>query len=227
MRHLPAELRRAAARVALVSALALLTTSPARGDDWAAPRTATVFSEDGRRFVRVVPGTALGESVGFASAPKGSPARAEFYVRQDDRSYRLVADVALANPVAPVAALVSNAGYLITFDNWHNAGYGPVAAIYDPSGRLVKSWRLEDLYDATRVAAIPRSVSSRWWRCAPTGFVDPPTQWQAYVAERFGGTFVFTLAAGTVTYSPGRATCVEPPGAFSATVHPRPPSAER
>ena len=76
-----------------------------------------MFSEDGRRFVRVVPGTAVGDSVGFAGAPKGAPARGEFYARQDDRSYRLVADVALANPVAPVAALVSNAGYLITFQD--------------------------------------------------------------------------------------------------------------
>jgi hypothetical protein len=168
----------------------------------------------------VIPGTSIGETVGFAGAPKGTPARAEFYARQDDRSYRLLADVALANPVAPVAALVSNAGYLITFDNWHNAGYGAVAAVYDSSGRLVKSWRLEDLYDAARVAAIPRSVSSRWWRCAATGFVDPTTQRQVYVAERFGGMFVFTLAKGTVAYFAGRAPCTEPTGALSTTFHP-------
>ncbi|HZF04478.1 MAG TPA: hypothetical protein VE932_09125 [Patescibacteria group bacterium] len=209
--------RRAAA---IVVALALGAT-PALGDEWPGPRTVSVFSGDGRRFVRLVPGTSVGESVGFAGAPKGAPARGEFYLRQGDRSYRLVADVALANPVAPVEALVSNAGHLITFDNWHNAGYGAVVAIYDPSGRFVRSWRLEDLYDAKRIADIPRSVSSRWWRCAPRGFVDPPTQHQVYAFERLGGSFVFTLASGAVAYTAGRARCAEPIGGpFSATFHP-------
>ena len=201
--------------------LVALTAGPALADDWPGPRTVSVFSEDGRHFVRLVPGASVGDRVGFAGAPKGAPARGEFYVRQADRSYHLVADVTLANPVAPVAALASNTGHLVTFDNWHNAGYGAVVAIYDPSGRLVKSWRLEDLYDARRLAAIPTSVSSRWWRCAPTGFVDPPTQQQVYVFERHGGTFVFTLAGGTVAYAAGRARCTEPAaGPFSATFHP-------
>jgi hypothetical protein len=205
-----------AAGVAAIT-LALLAASPAVGDDWPAARAVSVFSEDGRRFVRVAPGSSLGDSVGFAGAPKGAPARGEFYARRQDRSYRLVADVALANPVAPVAVLVSNTGHVITLDNWHNAGYGTVVAIYEPSGRLVKSWRLEDLYDASRLPAIPQSVSSRWWRCAASGFVDPPTQRQVYVAERLGGTFVFTLASGTVGYTPGRAACTEPAGPVSAT----------
>ena len=200
--------------------VATLAPWAARADDWPAPRLVTVFSEDGRRFVRVVPGTSIGESVGFAGAPKGAPARGEFYVRQEDRSYRLVADVALANPVAPVAALVSNTGHLITFDNWHNAGYGAVVAIYDPAGRELKRWRLEDLYDTRRMATIPQSVSSRWWRCAPTGFVDPATQRQVYVTERLGGTFVFTLAAGSVSYSAGRGACAAPAGPLSATFLP-------
>jgi hypothetical protein len=203
------------------ASLVLLAASTALADDWPAPRALSVFSEDGLRFVRVAPGTSVGASVGFAGAPKGAPARGEFYVRQDDRSYRLIADVALANPVAPVAALLSNAGYLITFDNWHNAGYGAVVAIYDPSGRPVRTWRLEDLYEPKRIPEIPRSVSSRWWRCAPTGFADPPTQRQVYAFERLGGSFVFTLATGAVAYSTGRAACAEPiGGAFSATVHP-------
>jgi len=204
---------------ALVVTLALGATA-VFADDWPGPRTVSVFSEDGGRFVRLVPGTSVGETVGFAGAPNGGPARGEFYVRHGDRSYRLVADVALANPVAPVEALVSNTGHLITFDNWHNAGYGAVVAIYDPSGRLVRAWRLEDLYDAKRIADIPRSVSSRWWRCAPRGFVDPPTQHRVYAFERLGGSFVFTLVTGAVAYTAGRARCAEPIGGpFSATVH--------
>lgn len=217
----PTPMRRILAGPALALALVAAPAGPISADDWPGPRTVSVFSDDGARFVRLLPGTSVGETVGFAGAPKGAPARAEFYARQADRSYRLVADVALVNPVAPVGALVSNSGHLITFDNWHNAGYGAVVAIYDPSGRRVTSWRLEDLYDARRLAGIPTSVSSRWWRCAPTGFVDPPTQRQVYVSERLGGTFVFTLAGGTVAYAAGRATCTEPAGGpFSGTFHP-------
>src|SRR5437899_5368829 len=205
---------------ALVVTVALGATA-VFADDWPGPRTVSVFSEDGGRFVRLVPGTSVGETGGFAGAPNGGPARGEFYVRHGDRSYRLVADVALANPVAPVEALVSNTGHLITFDNWHNAGYGAVVAIYDPSGRLVRAWRLEDLYDAKRIADIPRSVSSRWWRCAPRGFVDPPTQHRVYAFERLGGSFVFTLVTGAVAYTAGRARCADPIGGpFSASVHP-------
>jgi hypothetical protein len=211
--------RRVVLTAALVSALAGLVAAPARPDDWPGPRPVGVFSADGARFARIVPGSAVGDTVGFAGAAKGPYARAELYARQADRAYRLVADVTLANPVAPVEALISNDGHLIALDNWHNAGYGAVVAIYDPAGRLRGSWRLEDLYDAKRLADIPRSVSSRWWRCAPTGFVDPSTQRQVYVPERLGGTFVFTLATGAFTYAAGQAPCTSPAGPFSATFH--------
>src|SRR2546427_9382953 len=45
---------------------------------------------------------------------------------------------------------------------------------------------------------------SRWWRCAPRGFVDPPTQHRVYAFERLGGSFVFTHVTGAVAYTAGR-----------------------
>lgn len=158
----------------LAGLVLLLVTSVAAADDWPGPRVLTVFSEDSGRFVRILPGNAVGDSVGFTGGPRGSYARGEIYARQPDRAYRLVADVALANPVAPVAALLSNDGYLLTLDNWHNRGHGAaVLAVYAPSGALLRAYRLEDLYPAPRLAAIPASVSSRSWRCGALGFVDP------------------------------------------------------
>jgi hypothetical protein len=118
-----------------------------------------------------------------------------------------MADVRLKNPVAPVDALVSNAGYLITFDNWHNAGYGQVVAIYGPRGAVIATYELERLYPPERLAQISTSVSSRWWRCSALGYVDPAKQTAIYVTERLGGTFVFEVATGRFEYRPGKVEC--------------------
>lgn len=199
----------------LVVALAL---APAglRADDWSAPQARHVFSSDGSRFVRIVPGSSWGEVVGFAGAGTGAHARGLFYALQADRSYRLVADVALVNPVAPVDALVTRRGELVTFDNWHNFGFGAVIAIYGPDGALRASYTLEELY-GEEVSEVPRSVSSRWWRCRPTGFVDPQTENRIYVREVLGGEFVLALSPPSFTYHPGAAECSPPQGPLSST----------
>lgn len=190
--------------------LVALVASPALADSWAGPRVSNVFSDDGRHFVRITPGESVGDTVGFAGARKGAYARGEFYERQPDRSYARVAEVSLRNPVAPVDALVSKGGYLITFDNWHNAGYGVVIAVYGPRGQPIAGHALEALYGPERLARIPTSVSSRWWRCPPLGYVDPGEQTRVYIREHFGGTFVVELATGRHEYHPGTASCPRP-----------------
>ncbi len=200
--------------IALVVAFALVPCC-VRADDWPGPRTQNVFSRNGGHFVRIVPGSSWGDSVGFEGAKKGAYARGQFYALQDDRSFRLVADVVLVNPVAPVDALVTDRGELVTFDNWHNFGFGAVIAIYDPKGGLRASYTLEQLYRAEKLSAVPRSVSSRWWRCQPTGFVDPETETQIYMREFLGGEFVLALSPPSFTYRPGNAECSPPRGPFS------------
>ncbi len=124
---------------------------------------------------------------------------------------------ALLNPIAPVDLLLSNAGYLITFDNWHNLGYGKAVAIYGPSGKPLASWQLEQLYTRDQLDAIKKSVSSRWWRCSPFHFVDLDEQTKVYVRESLGGYFVFQLPAGKFTYFKGTADCQPSAAPFSAT----------
>ena len=196
--------------------VALTAASPA--DDWPAARVKNVFSEDGARFVRITPGDNIGATVGFKGAKKGRNGRAEFYVRQRDRSYTLIADVELPNPVAPVDALLSNTGSLITFDNWHNVGYGKVVVIYDARGAIVRAHDLEHLYPREKVGRVPMSVSSRWWRCAPLGDVELQAQRRVYVPEFSGGYFIFDLQTGGFEYSAGTAPCQRPAGPFSVTV---------
>lgn len=203
-------------RICLVLGLAFLPQL-AIADDWPGPRTANVFSPDGTHFVRIVPGSILGDTEGFAGAEKGAYARGLFYAHQPDRSYRLVADVALVNPIAPVEALVTDAGELITFDNWHRFGFGEVVAMYDAKGQLLASFTLKDLYGEEKLADIPRSISSRWWRCDPFHFVDPSKQTRVYVRERLGGSFTFSLPERSFEHSPGGTDCQSPTGPLSAT----------
>ena len=168
---------------------------PAWADSCVTPWTANVFSDNGRFFVRILPGDGKGQ---------GSSARGEFYARQDDNSYRLTVVVPLSNPKAPTDALVSNEGYLITFDNWCFRGHGKAVVIYRADGRIVSSFELEELYDAVRLARIKRSVTQRFWRCYPPRFMETGGQAKVRVRETLGGYFLFDLSTGKVKYDPSQ-----------------------
>jgi len=115
------------------------------GDQWPAAQVREVWSPSRDHFVRVTPGTGVGETVGFSGAPTGPAATAEFYRRASDRSYRPVWMVSLVNPVAPSDAFLTDRGYLATLDDWHNMGYGKVVAFYAPTGARVRTYALADL----------------------------------------------------------------------------------
>ena len=208
-----------ALRIAL-NVICLLSSSRAWGDSWAGPQPFQVFSESAKYFVRVIPGESIGDTVGFGGARKGKFATALYYVLQADRSYKLLHEIRLQNPVAPVDLLVSDGGHFIAFDNWHNLGFGSVVTIYAATGKLVRSYELDQLYSAALLQRIPRSVSSRHWRCHPIHFIEPKEQKSVYVPEVLGGYFVFTLATGETAYATGaRKECIAPRGAMSQTRH--------
>jgi hypothetical protein len=48
--------------------------------------------------------------------------------------------------VAPVDFFVSNTGEFVTLDNWNNRGYGAVLVLYRADGKLVRSYKLSDLF---------------------------------------------------------------------------------
>lgn len=125
-------------------------------DSWPGPVILTRFSDDGRFFVRITPGASVGDTYGFAGERKGPYASAQFYALQPDDSYRLVKRVSLVNPVAPVDAIVTKRGYLVTFDNWHNLGFGKVLAVYGPAGDPIASYTLEQMYSADQLKRIRR-----------------------------------------------------------------------
>jgi hypothetical protein len=182
----------------LLGTLLSITTMAVRADDWAAPQTREVFSASREYFVRVTPGESLGDTFGFAGQKKGKYAAAEFYRRHQDRSYRLVTEVVLLNPVAPVEFFVSDDGRLATIDNWHNVGYGKVVSIYDSRGKVVQSYDLSDLFQDEEIKTFGRSVSSIHWRNGPAYIRQD--QKTLLITVKSGGDFLFVMETGRFKY---------------------------
>ena len=136
---------------------------PLYGDDWPGPQIRERFSLSREFMVRVIPGSSWGDTVGFKGLPKGPYAKAELYRQDQTRSYRFLKQIMLLNPVAPVDFLVTDSGHLVTFDNWHNVGYGKVAVLYASDGSVLQAYALNDLFTAAEISRFEHSVSSIWW----------------------------------------------------------------
>ncbi|HEV8148518.1 MAG TPA: hypothetical protein VGP79_19140 [Bryobacteraceae bacterium] len=184
---------------------ALLVIPAMLGDDWPAPQIREVFSQSREFFVRVNPGSSIGDTVGFGNSPKGPYANAEFYRRQPDRSYRLTATVLLQNPVAPVEFFVTNGGMLITLDNWHNNGYGKVVVFYGPNGDPIRSYTLADLFSPDEIRAFSHSVSSIAWRQSLKAYVRSGDETFYITGNQPGAGFVFEVNSGAYQYCEHRA----------------------
>lgn len=160
-------------------ALAALVVAPlsAVADSWAPPTTEVTLSANGQYRVTVVPRPIGGPLAYFEDKVKGnepagqrkhdvqtSPlARVERLASAGE--WRLIWQKPLVNDVGPPSVLLaSDASFLVTFDNWHSAGYGDdVVVIYDRHGNLVRKLSLEQILPSAYVNHLPRSVSSRWW----------------------------------------------------------------
>jgi hypothetical protein len=160
-------------------AFACLVLPPAwaSADSWRLPSAQTTSSANGQFRVTVTPRPLDGQLAYFSDKVKGeepagqargeeqkSPtARVERH--ESDGNWRLVWQMPLVNDVAPVSVLLADdASFLVTFDNWHSAGYGDdVVVIYDRQGDLVRKLALEQILPPAYTSHFPRSVSSRWW----------------------------------------------------------------
>jgi hypothetical protein len=183
----------------LLATLTLALVTAPRADQWPPPETREGWSPSRDHFVRVIPGKGIGETVGFRGAPTGPHATAELYRRASDRSYRLAWTISLVNPVAPIDLFLTDRGYLVTLDNWHNMGYGKIVAFYSPEGSLIRSYALDDLFSPAEIEKLPRSVSSIWWRKQLT-YVRPDQQ-SLYVSVGDGGReLVFETETGAYQF---------------------------
>ena len=113
--------------------------SVAIADSWLPAKTISATSENAEWLIRVEPGDSVGNVFGFAGEPKGEYAEATLF--KYDRgleNYTKIIKYRTRNPIAPVDILVSNSGWLVALDNWHNFGIGTVVATYDSEGTLVR-----------------------------------------------------------------------------------------
>ena len=151
----------------------------AKADSWALPEKKTVCSENKKFCFKVIPKKLAGqldyfedkeagkENAGADKREKENYAKGIFYARDKFGNLRERWKIKLVNEVSPVDILVSNEGdYVITFDNWHNVGYGnDVVVIYDAAdGKLVKNLGLSDFLTDSDIENLPRTSSSIWWR---------------------------------------------------------------
>lgn len=147
------------------------------GDTWALPKKEKYYSPNKRYYLEVTPKKLESQlkyfedkvegrdNAGARKEVKDNRAKGALYARRDDGSYSKKWEFPLVNEVSPVSAVVSSKGnYVVTFDNWHSAGYGDdVVVIYRSNGTLVKKFGLEDILTQGDIETLPRSVSSIWW----------------------------------------------------------------
>ena len=161
----------------LVAALVLLAANACLADQWAPPTQQTYLAAHGGFRVTITPRAVTGPLAYFSDKADGkdpagqqrgalqkSPvAKVERWAGKGTWTQIWVRP--LVNDVAPPSALLADgAKFLVTFDNWHSAGYGDdVVVIYDARGQLVRKLSLEQILPAAYVHQLPRTVSSRWW----------------------------------------------------------------
>lgn len=118
----------------------------------------------------------------------------------------------LLNDVAPVDAVVTNDGRVITFDNWHSMGFGATAVvIYNAQGAPLRRLSLPEFLPRDYVIALPRTVSSLDWRGTPRALADGRrvavpvvvVPLDEHEAEPRHVEVVFDLASGVVSLPPG------------------------
>src|SRR2546426_2971329 len=170
--------------IAFVLVTAALLVSGVSADQWALPKKTKYYSANKKYYVEVTPKKLESqlkyfedkvdkkENAGALTGVKDNRARAAFYIRHSDGAYARKSEFPLVNEVSPVSALVSNDGnYVVTFDNWHSAGYGDdVVVLYRSNGAVIKKFGLKDLLTEGDIETLPRSVSSIWW--GGTHYID-------------------------------------------------------
>jgi hypothetical protein len=78
-------------------------------------------------------------------------------------------------------------------------GYGRVVALYAPTGAVIRSYALADLFSAAEIDAMRKSVSSIWWR-KPSAYVRLDQRTLYVQVDDAGRDFLFETETGAYQY---------------------------
>lgn len=81
-----------------------------------------------------------------------------------DLDARLVASVTLPHEESPAEAVVSQAGHLVTLDDYYKPGEANAVVLVDSVGHLVGAYALTDLLHEDEILAVGRSDCGIQWR---------------------------------------------------------------
>jgi TonB-like protein len=169
--------KRAISQIACFLIMIGLIATVGHSDEWALPKKRKYFSGNKAFYVEITPKRLESqlkyfqdkvegkENAGAKDIQRENRCKGSFYQRETSGIYRRLHTFNIVNEVAPVEVLVSNDGnFFVTFDNWHEAGYGPnVIVIYRSDGTLIRQLSLEDVFTKGDIESLPHSVSSIWW----------------------------------------------------------------
>ena len=178
----------------------MLLAVAAQADTWMPPHWITVSSPSKLFIAQVIPGD--GNSGNFEQAITNLEYNATVKVsaRHPAGTTNLVWEGKLVNPVAPTDVYISDAGNLVTLDNWHSAGYGPIVVFYGPKGQLIRYWELKDLLTMMQRIDV-MSASSMWWRSGKPRFGEG-IRTNTLIVPSVVGEFVFDVTDGRLLSAP-------------------------
>lgn len=174
-------------RASMALLIVLSVASMVHADSWRLPTPESYLSADKTWRLTVTPRALHSQLAYFedkvarrdhaGSIPGNLQKQAQGYMEHLDHGHWVaVWNEPLVNDVAPVSAIVSATGQVVTFDNWASMGYGDDAVvIYDLHGKPMRVMGLKDFLPAEYIEALPRSVSSLWWG-GPHRFSDDARQ---------------------------------------------------
>jgi hypothetical protein len=181
-------------------------------DSWPLPVVVTVTSPSSNYIAQVFPGSRGYGGYADALTNRQDNASVILSVRLEHGITKVVWTGKLVNPAAPVEVYVSDAGYLVTMDNWHQVGHGSIVAIYDPKGHLLRHWTLEELFKPEERRQLSYSASSIWWHPSNKAHFGVGDETNTFVVPAVAKSFRFALTNGTLLMPSPTLTNAEPGG---------------
>ena len=117
--------------------------------------------------------------------------------RRWDVVARLVASAILPHEAFPAEAVVSQAGHLVTLDDYYQSGQANAVTLVDSAGSPIGAYALTELLLGEEIAALERSDCGIHWRDGASYFFLLDAASRFYIALSGGLVLEFNLQNGT------------------------------